>query len=112
VDLDPDLGSSPSYLCLPRSFSWWLPFAEVVFNSAGNVIYGLQLEQEVDEESKFETSFKTFDAGDYSIIATTETKKSILGLCPSWDDLTLAVVEQVLYCASYFFNSVYSVTDV
>ncbi len=71
--------------------------AEVVFNSAGNVIYGLQLEQEVDEESKFETSFKTFDAGDYSIIATTETKKSILGLCPSWDDLTLAVVEQVPY---------------
>jgi HIV-1 Vpr-binding protein len=85
---------------MPMSASQFLmvaSLAEVVFNSAGNVIYGLQLEQEVDEESKFETSFKTFDAGDYSIIATTETKKSILGLCPSWDDLTLAVVEQVMY---------------
>ena len=68
-----------------------------MFNSGGDVIYGLQLEQEVDDETKFETSFKTFDASDYSIIATTETKKSILGLCPSWDDLSLAVVEQVPY---------------
>jgi HIV-1 Vpr-binding protein len=66
-----------------------------VFTTAGDVIYGLQLEQEVDDETKFETSFKTFEASDYSSIATTETKKSVLGLCPSWDDLSLAVVEQV-----------------
>ena len=66
-----------------------------MFNSGGTVIYGLHLEQEVDDETKFETSFKTVEASAYSSIATTETKKSVLGLCPSWDDLTLAVVEQV-----------------
>ena len=49
----------------------------------------------MEDETKFETAFKTFDSSDYSLIATIETKKSVLGLCSSWDDTSLAVVEQV-----------------
>merc|ERR1712032_1704161 len=52
------------------------------------------LEQELEDETKFETAFKTFDASDYSLISTVDTRKSVLGLCPSKDDLMLAVVEQ------------------
>merc|ERR1712106_987639 len=67
---------------------------EIVFNTGGEVIFGTNLEQELEDETKFETAFKTFDASDYSLIATIETKKSVLGLCSSWDDCNLAVVEQ------------------
>ena len=61
------------------------------------VIFGLHLEVELEDETKFETAFQTFDASDYSLIATIETKKSVLGLCSSWDDGNLAIVEQVCY---------------
>jgi len=67
---------------------------QIVFNSGGEVFFGLNLEQELEDETKFETAFKTFDSSDYSLIATIETKKSVLGLCSSWDDTSLAVVEQ------------------
>ena len=60
------------------------------------VIFGLHLEEELEDETKYETAFKTFDAADYSLIATIEIKKSVLGLCSSWDDGNLAIVEQVL----------------
>ena len=49
----------------------------------------------MEDETKYETSFRTFDAGDYSQIATIETKKSVLNLCSSLDDCHLAVIEQV-----------------
>merc|ERR1719450_1301062 len=68
--------------------------SQVMFNTGGDVIFGVNLEQELEEETKYETSFKTFDAGDYSLIATIETKKSVLNVCPSWDDCQLAVIEQ------------------
>ena len=58
-------------------------------------MYAVNLDQEVDDDTKFETAFKTFDASDYSLIATIETKKSVLGVCPSWDDCNVAVIEQV-----------------
>merc|ERR1712032_356844 len=67
---------------------------QVVFNTSGEVIFGVNLEQELEDETKFETAFKTFDASDYSLISTVDTRKSVLGLCPSKDDLMLAVVEQ------------------
>jgi len=67
---------------------------EIVFNSGGEVIFGTNLEQELEDETKFETAFKTFDASDYSLIATIETRKSVLAVCSSWDDMSLAVVEQ------------------
>ena len=67
----------------------------MLFNKTGDVIFGVSLEQEMEDDTKYETAFKTFDAGDYSLIATIETKKSVLNLCPSWDDCSLAVIEQV-----------------
>ena len=70
------------------------------------MIFGLNLEQELEDETKFETAFKTFDASDYSLIATIETKKSVLGLCSSWDDCNLAVVEQVHFLSVAFIRSI------
>ena len=67
----------------------------MVFTHDGEVMYAVNLDQEVDDDTKFETAFKTFDASDYSLIATIETKKSVLGVCPSWDDCNVAVIEQV-----------------
>ena len=82
---------------------------KIVFNNAGNIIFGLQLEQEYDDEQTFETSFRTFDCSDYSSIATIEVKKSVLGLCPSWDDMTIGVVEQG---SSELIESVVRIYDV
>ena len=73
----------------------------VIFNHDGEVMYAVNLDQEVDDDTKFETAFKTFDARDYSLIATIETKKSVLGVCPSWDDCNVAVIEQVTSTPSY-----------
>jgi len=67
---------------------------EIVFNKGGEVIFGTNLEESWKMGKKFETAFKTFDATDYSLIATIETKKSVLAVCSSWDDISLAVVEQ------------------
>jgi len=67
---------------------------EIVFNKTGDVIFGLSLEQELEDETKYETSFRTFDAGDYSMISTFETKKSVLSLALGFDDTHLAVIEQ------------------
>ena len=93
-----------------------------MFNRTGDVIFGVSLEQvtsasywpifsyyrfllvgwneqEMEDETKYETSFRTFDAGDYSQIATIETKKAVLNLCSSLDDCHLAVIEQVRTCS-------------
>merc|ERR1719319_1018030 len=67
---------------------------QVTFNTSGHVIFGVNLEQELEDETKFETAFKTFDASDYSLISTVDTRKSVLAVCTSQDDLQLAVVEQ------------------
>ena len=69
---------------------------QVVFNKTGDVIFGVSLEQELEDETKYETSFRTFDTSNYSQIATIETRKSVLSLCPSPDDINLAVIEQVI----------------
>ena len=73
----------------------------MVFTHDSEEMYAVNLDQEVDDDTKFETAFKTFDARDYSLIATIETKKSVLGLCPSWDDCNLAVIEQVTWTLSH-----------
>ena len=80
--------------------------SQVMFNTEGDVIFGVNLEQELEEETKYETSFKTFDAGDYSLIATIETKKSVLNVCPSWDDCQLAVIEQVEKYSHYYMMEI------
>jgi len=68
---------------------------QIVFNNTGDIIFGIHLEQELEDETYFEKSFKTFEASDYSLISTVNTRKGVLGLCTSRDDLSLAVVEQV-----------------
>ena len=54
----------------------------MVFTHDGTVMYAVNLDQEVDDDTKFETAFKTFDASDYSLIATIETKKCSASVPP------------------------------
>lgn len=42
--------------------------SQVLFNNLGDIIYGVALEQESDEETEYDTSFKTLDATDYTSI--------------------------------------------
>ena len=45
------------------------------FSNSADIIYAVALEKETaDEGESYESSFKTFDAHDYSSIATIETK--------------------------------------
>ena len=45
---------------------------KATFNNSGDIIYAVALEVEEEEGDRYETSFKTFDAGDYSSIGTYE----------------------------------------
>ena len=85
-----------------------------MFNTAGNIIFGLQLEQEYDDEPKFETSFRTFDCSDYSSIATIEVKKSVIGLCPQWDDMTIGKYNLLVlsYDPSFIAMSLYVILKI
>ena len=74
---------------------------QVYFNTAGDIMYALSLEQEDDDGDKYDTAFKTFDAHDYSNIATIETRRAVLGLSSSSNDMLLAVVENTLSPAQH-----------
>ncbi|CAH1785027.1 unnamed protein product [Owenia fusiformis] len=70
------------------------------FNQAGDVIYGAihQLEDDDDREeekikSPYGSTFRTFDANDYSNIATIDVKKNIFDMCTDVSDCYLAVIE-------------------
>uniref|UniRef100_T1KIJ0 DDB1- and CUL4-associated factor 1 n=2 Tax=Tetranychus urticae TaxID=32264 RepID=T1KIJ0_TETUR len=70
----------------------------VRFNKTGDVIYGAMFEEESSEDddntrSPFGSSFRTFDATDYSNIATIDVKKSICDLAVDPGDNFVAVVE-------------------
>ncbi|XP_059078551.1 DDB1- and CUL4-associated factor 1-like isoform X2 [Tigriopus californicus] len=66
----------------------------VKFSNSGNIIYAVTMqEEEPDGEEKFESAFRTFDASDYSSIATIETRRAVVDLATSHFDLQLAVVE-------------------
>ena len=79
----------------------------------GDVIYGVTVDEEAEIDTLYETSFKTFDASDYSLIATIETKRSVVQVCPSWDDCHLSVVEgAAMSYASNEESSVVRVYDV
>ena len=50
-------------------------FFQVKFSNSGDIIYAVGLEKESDDDGEtYDSSFKTFDASDYSSIATIETK--------------------------------------
>lgn len=52
--------------------SRFFPCFQASFNNAGDIIYAVALEEEDEEgEQRYKTSFKTFDAGDYSSIGET-----------------------------------------
>ncbi|PSN42103.1 DDB1- and CUL4-associated factor 1 [Blattella germanica] len=66
---------------------------QVLFSPARAIMYTVSLEQETEEDTSFESSFKTLDAYDYSSIATIDVKKNIYDLCCNKFDTQIAVVE-------------------
>ena len=54
----------------------------------------------MEDDESYDSAFKTFDASDYSSIATIETKRAVLGLSTSSNDLQIAVVENTLFPAN------------
>ena len=69
---------------------------QVKFSNNGDIIYAVTLEQETDDGEKYDSAFKTFDAHDYSNIATIETRRGVVDISTSINDLQLAVVENSL----------------
>jgi len=86
----------------------------VTFTNSGDIIYAVGLEQEManPDEDTFGSSFKTFDASDYSLIATIETKRAVLGVSPSSNDQQLAVVENPLDTTGSSEESIVRLYDV
>lgn len=72
-----------------------LDHQHVLFSPPGSTIYTYSFEQENDEDTTYESSFKTLDSSDYSSIATIEVKKNVYHMaCNKWDT-QIAVVENV-----------------
>ena len=88
---------------------------QVTFSNNGDIIYGVTLEIETDDGEKYDSAFKTFDSHDYSSIATigkfyfrfhflnillicliTETRRGVVDISSSLNDLQVAVVENSL----------------
>ena len=84
-----------------------------MFNRTGDVIFGVSLEQvtsafywpsdwlKEEQEMEDETKYESFDAGDYSQIATIETKKSVLNLCSS---LTIVILQSLSRLENVLFE--------
>ncbi|KAK6624133.1 hypothetical protein RUM44_010991 [Polyplax serrata] len=72
-----------------------LDHQHVLFSTPESALYTYSFEQENDEDTTFESSFKTLDSSDYSSIATIEVKKNVYHMaCNKWDT-QIAVVENV-----------------
>nr|XP_018897867.1 PREDICTED: protein mahjong isoform X4 [Bemisia tabaci] len=70
----------------------------VIFPPTAAAIYAVSLEKENEEESVFETSFKTLDPYDYSSIITVDVKKNIYHLACNMYDTSIAIVENLGDC--------------
>lgn len=71
---------------------------QVLFTSTNSAIYAIAMEQEVENDTTFDSSFKTIDASDYSSIATIDVKRNIYDLAVNVFDTQIAIVEnQGLY---------------
>ena len=57
----------------------------------------------IDDGEVYDSAFKTLDARDYSSIATIETRRGVVDISSSVNDLQVAVVENSLRYY-YFFN--------
>lgn len=66
---------------------------QVTFSPVNSAIYAISLEQELEDDSTFDSSFKTVDAVDYSSIATIDVKKKIYTLAVNRHDTQIAIVE-------------------
>jgi len=69
---------------------------QVKFTNNADIIYAVTLEQETDDGEVYDSAFKTLDARDYSSIATIETRRGVVDMSSSVNDLQLAVVENSL----------------
>ncbi|XP_041989164.1 protein mahjong isoform X2 [Aricia agestis] len=67
--------------------------SEVMFNPACSALYAVCSDQDAEERSQFDTSFKTLDPYDYSSIATIEVKRNIYSLGVSGEGAQIALVE-------------------
>lgn len=67
--------------------------SSVIFSPVNHAIYAIAMEQELDGESQYDSSFKTVDALDYSSIATIDVKKNIYDLAVNCYDTQIAIVE-------------------
>ncbi|XP_071052428.1 protein mahjong [Onthophagus taurus] len=71
---------------------------QVVFAPMNSAIYAIAIEQDTEEDTTFDTSFKTLDALDYSSVATIDVKRNIYDLAVNRFDTQIAIVEnQGLY---------------
>lgn len=66
---------------------------QVTFSPVNSAIYAIALEQDLDDDTAFDSSFKTVDAVDYSSIATIDVKKKIYTLAVNRYDTQIALVE-------------------
>ncbi|KAL0852856.1 hypothetical protein ABMA27_012653 [Loxostege sticticalis] len=69
--------------------------SEVIFNPTCTALYAVCSDQDSEERSQFDTSFKTLDPFDYSSIATIDVKRNIYSLSVSRWGTQIALVENM-----------------
>ncbi|XP_037299352.1 protein mahjong isoform X2 [Manduca sexta] len=67
--------------------------SEVIFNPTCTALYAVFSDQDPEERSQFDTSFKTLDPYDYSSIATIDVKRNIYSLGVSRYGTQISLVE-------------------
>ncbi|XP_045782189.1 protein mahjong isoform X1 [Maniola jurtina] len=69
--------------------------SEVIFNPTCSALYAMCSDQDSEERSQFDTSFKTLDPYDYSSIATIDVKRNIYALAVSRYGTQISLVENM-----------------
>ncbi|XP_072941245.1 protein mahjong [Epargyreus clarus] len=69
--------------------------SEVIFNPTCTALYAVCSDQDSEDRSQFDTSFKTLDPYDYSSIATIDVKRNIYSLSVSRWGTQISVVENL-----------------
>ncbi|XP_046975211.1 protein mahjong isoform X3 [Vanessa cardui] len=69
--------------------------SEVIFNPTCTALYAVCSDQDSEERSQFDTSFKTLDPYDYSSIATIDVKRNIYSLGVSRFGTQISLVENL-----------------
>eukprot|EP00794_Sanderia_malayensis_P006284 gene6285-7007_t len=73
-----------------------------IFNNQGDIMYGVKhvtpdtpttMSFGPNLLGPFDSTFRTFDSYDYSVIATNDVKKTIFDICPDNNDSLVAVIE-------------------